>query len=231
MMRARTYLDEATRSMEYLVTHYVNPAMGNRIYTPTDPAYAALGPNYAKAAGRAVPWNQQEMVSGPLSSIGDLLVALGEDPMRVAANDVITKASIDWFVSELKANQYMVNGVTVYKWGYNPGDLFHVEDLAHASGDINALVNSYRSGRFGIDRATMVPIANTFFELIAKPDGTYADHVDGKGSRAVVSNSWTSYEEFRPGIVRRLHPVMTVDASTPLATAIQILQLRKSLCP
>src|SRR5207248_10116953 len=99
---------------------------------------------------------------------------------------------------------YEVNGVTVYKWGYNPGDLFHVEDLAHASGDINALYKQYKRNRYGITRDIMVPIANTFFELVAKPDGTYAAHVDGKGTRAVLSNSWTNYEEFRSGNVARL---------------------------
>jgi hypothetical protein len=75
-----------------------------------------------------------------------------------------------------------------------------------------------------------VPIANTFHELVAKPDGTYAAHVDGKGSRATLSNSWTNYEEFRPGIVARLNPVLTVDDTTPVSTAIGVLGMRKKFC-
>jgi hypothetical protein len=227
--RARTYLAEATRSMDYIVAHFVNPAQ-HRILTPTDPLFTALGPNYLKAAGRAVPWNQQEMVTSPLDNMSDMLTLLGQDPMRVAANDVIVKASMDWFLNELVTNKYEVNGVTVFKWGYNPGDLFHVEDLAHASGDINALNGAYQRGRFGIDRSVMVGIANTFFELVAKPDGTYAAHVDGKGMRAVVSNSWTNYEEFRSGIVARLHPTLAVSAGTAPADALQVLSLRKKFC-
>jgi len=75
-----------------------------------------------------------------------------------------------------------------------------------------------------------VPVANTFFELVAKPDGTYAAHVDGKGMRAALSNSWSNYEEFRTGIIARLHPTLTVDATTDVATAIQLLSLRQQFC-
>jgi len=39
-----------------------------------------------------------------------------------------------------------------------------------------------------------------------------------------------SYEEFRPGIVARLAPKLTVDATTPTADAITILSQRKRLC-
>ena len=49
---------------------------------PDGSAYTALGPNYLKAAGRAVPWNQQEMMTGPLAEIDDILTALGEHRAR-----------------------------------------------------------------------------------------------------------------------------------------------------
>jgi hypothetical protein len=228
--RAHTYLVEASKSIDWMVATFVDRTKNNEMHTPTDPAYGALGPNYLKALGRSIPWNQQEMLSSPLATIGDILMGLNEDPARVAANDVIVKASLDWFVSVLKANQYMVNGVTVYKWGYNPGDLVHVEDLAHASADINALYNAYRRGRYGIARELLVPIANTFFELVAKPDGTYATHITGKGTRAAISTSWTNYEEFRAGIVARLVPDLAVDAMTPLPDAVTRLSLRRKFC-
>jgi hypothetical protein len=230
IQRARTYLQECERSMDFFLAHFFAPAQDNFIVTPTDPAYAALGPNYAKAQGRKMAWNQEDMISDGLALIGDVLILLGEDPMRVASNDALVKATLNHFIAELKANQYTANGATVYKWGYNPGDLFHVEDLAHASGDINMLDKGYVRGRYGIDRATMVPMANTFFELVAKPDGSYAAHVDGKGTRPVISNSWTNYEEFRAGIVARLQPNLTIDRTTPVPAAIAILGLRKKFC-
>jgi hypothetical protein len=74
-------------------------------------------------------------------------------------------------------------------------------------------------------------MANTFLEVIAKADGTFASEVDGSGTRASVSNSWMNYEEFRPGIVARLAPKLTVDDSTAVADAVTILSTRKRLCP
>ena len=228
--RARTYLAEASKSIDWMVATFVDRTRNNEMHTPKDPAYGALGPNYLKALGRSIPWNQQDMLSGPLATIGDILIGLNEDAARVAANDVIVKASLDWFISVLEANKYMSNGVTVYLWGYNPGDLVHVEDLAHASADINALYNGYKRGRYGIAREILVPIANTFFEKVIKPDGTYATHITGKGTRAAISASWTNYEEFRAGIVARLVPDLTVDAMTPLPDAVTRLNLRRKFC-
>jgi hypothetical protein len=233
MQRARTYLREAILTMDYFFAYYVDRARANRIAWPTDPAFVALGDWYVKSQGRTLPWNQQDMVTGPLSTIGDILLTLGEDGERVASYDVVVQASMDAFIKELETNKYMVNGVTVYRWGYSPGDLYHVEDTAHSSADINALYNAYRRGRYGIKRETMVPMASTFLEVIARPDGTYASHVDFKGgtTRPSISGSWMNYEEFRPGIVARLLPRLTTDASTSLADGVSILSQRKRLCP
>ena len=228
--RARTYLMESIRSMEYLLTHYIDPMQQNRIHTPSDPAYQALGPNYAKAAGRAVPWNQQEMIVTPLINMNTILKSLGEDAARVTANDVIVKAALDWFVMTLTENRYEVRGVPVFKWGYNPNDLKHIEDLAHASGDINMLYHGWEAGKYGVDRAILVGMANIFFELIAKPDGTYAARVDGVGMRAVVSNSWLKYDQFRSGIIARLQPKLTVDDATTVPDGIAALSTRRQFC-
>jgi hypothetical protein len=158
-------------------------------------------------------------------------MGLREEPERVAANDRITRAAIDWFTGELVASQYLIGSVPVYKWGYSPGDPKHVENLAHASADINMLYKAYQRGRFGVPLMTMVPMANTFLEVIAKPDGTYAGNVDGTGTRASVSDSWMNYEEFRAGIVQRLHPTLvTVDDTIDVGSAISVLSLRQRLC-
>jgi hypothetical protein len=193
----------------------------------------ALSACSAPMAGPVRPGSVEEdagAVEEPPPPDTDILIGLNEDPTRVTANDVIVKASLDWFISVLKANQYMSHSVTVYLWGYNPGDLVHVEDLAHASADINALYNAYRRGRYGIARELLVPIANTFYEKVAKPDGTYATHITGKGTRAAISPSWTNYEEFRAGIIARLVPVLTIDAMTPPPDAVTRLNLRRKYC-
>jgi len=232
--RARTYLREGRRTVdEFLVPNYVQPSDGNRIHIPTNPGFAALPGNYAKDQGHALPWNQQDMVVNALTVVSDSLLALGEEPDVVSRNDQIAKAALDWFVSELQRPEasYQVNGVPVYKWGYAPGNFKNIENLAHASADINMLYNGYRRGRAGIQRSVLVPMANTFLDVIAKPDGTYASEVDGSGTRASVSGSWMNYEEFRAGIVARLSPKLTVETSTSVEEAISILSLRKRLCP
>jgi hypothetical protein len=232
LARARTYLTEVEHTLDtFLVPRYLQPAKEGRLYMPTDAGYAALGPSYVRNQGNAVPWNQQDMITGALSTVADALMSLGEEPARVMKNDQITRAAIDWFVSELAANQYTAKGVPVYKWGYTPGDVRHIENLAHASADINMLYKAYKHGRFGVTTMTMVPMANTFLDVIAQPGGTYAANVDGTGTRAEVSDAWLNYEEFRPGIVAALHPnLTTVDTSTNIATAIAMLGLRQKLC-
>ena len=233
--RARTFLREGRRTLdEFLVPHYVQPSKGNHLHIPIHPGFAALTPgNYAKDQGHALPWNQQDMVVNALASVTDSLLVLKEDPATVARYDEIAKAALDWFTSELQRPEasYQVNGVPVYKWGYAPGNFRNIENLAHASADINMLYHGYKRGRFGIQRVTLVPMANTFLDVIAKPDGTYASEVDGSGTRASVSASWMNYEEFRTGIVARLAPRLTVEESTAVADAITILSTRKRLCP
>jgi hypothetical protein len=231
--RARTYLKEVNHTLDaFLVPRYLQPTKGNRLYVPVDSAFAALGPSYTSQQGHPVPWNQQDMITGALSTVADALMSLGEDPMRIATNDQITRAAIDWFVSELGANQYMASGHPVYKWGYIPGDLKHIENLAHASADINMLYKAYKHGRFGVTTPNMVPMANTFLDVIAKPGGTYAANVDGTGDRGGVSDAWLNYEEFRSGIAATLHPKLTtIDANTSIPIAIAVLNMRQNLCP
>ena len=233
--RARTYLREGRRTMdEFLVPSYVQPSKSHHLHIPVHPCFAALTPgNYAKDQGHSLPWNQQDMIVGALASLSDILTLLEEDPAAVALYERITRSALDWFVSELQSpsGSYQVAGVPMYKWGYAPGNFRNIENLAHASADINMLYNGYKRGRFGIARTVMVPMANTFLEVIAKPDGSYASEVDGSGMRASVSGAWMNYEEFRSGIVARLLPRLTVDDSTPEADAVSILSTRKRLCP
>jgi hypothetical protein len=94
------------------------------------------------------------------------------------------------------------------------------------------LYKAYKHGRFGVTTRTMVPMANTFLDVIAQPGGAYAANVDGTGTRSAVSDAWLNYEEFRPGIAATLHPnLTTIGASTAIPTAIAVLSMRQKLCP
>jgi hypothetical protein len=231
LARARKYIAEGNRSYDEFVLRWFVQS-DNRQRMPTHPGWAAMPGNYSKDQGHGVPWNQQDMITAGLSVIADCLMILGEDAARVARYDVITRAALDWFRSDLEANKYTVNGFTVYLWGYPPGGAQrYPEDLAHASADINMLYNAYKRGRFGIPRSVLVPMADTFLQVIKLPDGRFAGKVNGGGTpRASVSASWTNYEEFRTGIYASLFGPAQLEAARSNASgALTILNIRKRL--
>lgn len=229
LQRAQTYIREGNRTLDdFLLPHWLQP--NNRLVIPTDPGFAALGASYTKDQGHALPWNQQSMIVSALSTISECDALLGTDATRVANNDTVVKAAIDWYVGELQTNQYTANGFTVYKWGYSPGDLKHIENLAHASSDINMLNMAFQRGTFGVTESSMVAMADTFLQVIAKPDGTFADFVDGKGTRTSVSTSWVNYEDFRTGIYKTIiTPTVQANAATNAGTALGILSIKAHL--
>src|SRR5262249_26596075 len=229
--RACTYIREGNRTLDdYSLKWFLRPS-NNRLHQPTDPRWAALSARHAKDQGHAVPWNQQDFFTNALSNITECLEILGQDPQRRARYDGIFQTAIDWFVAELQP--YEVNGRPVVRWSYHPGDSNpprHPEDLAHASADINQLNRAFGRGIFGVADSTLIAVANTFHEVIAKPDGTFTGHVVGKGTRASVSTSWVNYEPFRPGIYQKIvTPATLAAAQTNVATAISILSLRLRL--
>jgi hypothetical protein len=231
LARARKYIVEGNRTNDEFVTRWFVQS-DNTLHLPTHPGWAAMPGNYAKDQGNGVPWNQQDMITAGLSVIADCLMILGEDAPRVSRNDTITRAAIDWFRRDLEANKYTKNGMTVYLWGYPPGGAQrYPEDLAHASADINMLNSAYKRGRFGIPRSVMVPMADTFLQVIKLPDGTFAGKVNGGGTpRASVSASWTNYEEYRSGIYASLFKQAQLDAARNNAQgALGILSIRKRL--
>jgi hypothetical protein len=228
--RALTYIQEGNRTLDDYSLHWFLRPSDNRLVQPTDPRWAALGAWYARHQGNSVPWNQRDFFTNALSNITECLEILGEDPDRQARYYGIFQTVIDQFVAELQP--YEVNGRTVVKWSYAPGDLRlrYPEDLSHASADINQLRRAFTRGTFGVTDSTMLAIADTFLEVIAKPDGTFANKVTGTGTRASVSTSWVGYEPFRAGIYQRIVTDATLaDAQTNVATAISILSLRLGL--
>jgi hypothetical protein len=230
--RARTYLREVNRTLDgFTLAYWVDSTKNSRLHIPTHPGYAKLSGHYANDQGHAVPWNQQDMITSALVGVADTLKILGEDPGRVSRYDRLTNEAIRWFEGELRNGKYTVDDVTVTKWGYSPGDMKHIENLAHASADINMIYGAYKGKRFGVERSTLVAIANTFLHVIAKPDGTFASEVDGSGKRAHVSASWMNYEEFQSGVVEKLKPQLRiVDEKTDVNSAIGILAMRKRWC-
>ncbi len=183
--RAKKYVRECDKTIDtYLLPHFVDPQ--THLYrSPTDPLFARLGDRAAKSMGNAVPWNQQMMLNNGFQRLSECHDLLGDDPNRVKQYDTIVKASCDAFLASLV--HYDINGHDCVKWSYAADDktLHYMEDAAHGGYDL-LIFRCYRSGRYGIKKESLIPLANTVMYVMNKGDGKYATRVDGvsKGNPA-----------------------------------------------
>jgi MYXO-CTERM domain-containing protein len=83
--------------------------------------------------------------------------------------------------------------VTAYIWAYRPPN--GTEDWSHSNLDIQGIYRAYATGKYGITDAEMLPLANTFLEVIRRGPGDYAGRVDGTDGGG--NSSPTTY--VRPG--------------------------------
>jgi hypothetical protein len=183
--RAKKYVYECDRTIDtYLLPNFVN--VQTHLYTsPTSPLFARLGDRAARSIGKSVPWNQQMMLNNGFQRLAECHELLGDDPQRVARYDEIVKASCDAFLASLV--HYNVDGHDCVKWSYAADDktLHYMEDAGHGGYDL-LIFRCYRSGRYGIKKESLIPLANTVMYVMNKGDGTYATRVDGvsKGNPA-----------------------------------------------
>src|SRR5439155_13076700 len=123
---------------------------------------------------------------------------LADDAPRVARYDAIVKASCEDFLADL--THYDVDGHDCVKWSYakEGKTLKHVEDTPHGGYDM-LILRAYRSGRYGIKRESILPLANTVMYVIHKPDGKFAARVDGStNTRDFLGATYLPLAEFLP---------------------------------
>jgi len=190
--RAKTYVRECDRTIDsYLLPNFVNAE--NDLYrSPTSPLFARLGDRAARSIGKSVPWNQQMMLNNGFQRLAECHAILGDDPKRVARYDAIVKASCDAFLASLV--HYEVKGHDCVKWSYAADDktLHYVEDAAHGGYDL-LLYRCYYSGRYGIKKESLIPLANTVMYVINRGDGTFATRVDGVSKGAPATSLRPTY--------------------------------------
>ncbi len=179
LQRAKTYVRECDKTIDtYLLGNFVDPK--THLYTsPTNPLFARLGDRATKSMGKPVPWNQQQMLNNGFLRLAQCHELLGDDPKRVAQYDLIVKASCDAFLASLV--HYQVNGHDCVKWSYAADDptLHYMEDAAHGGYDL-LVCRAYDSGRYGIKKESIQPLANTVMFVMTRPDGKFAGRVDGE---------------------------------------------------
>jgi hypothetical protein len=146
---------------------------------PTSQEYARLGDRAAKSMGKPVPWNQQMMLNNGFQRLAECHERLADEPQRVKRYDAIVRASCEAFLASLV--HYDVDGHDCVKWSYAADDktLHYMEDAAHGGYDL-LILRHYRSGRYGIARGSLVPLANTALYVMNKGNGQFATRVDGQ---------------------------------------------------
>jgi hypothetical protein len=196
LARARRFVREGEVAMDrHILSDLLDLSRGYRMYW-------GAGNPYQQGA---VPWNQVVMFTYALQNLAAAHIVLNDDPSRANWYDAIVKANMDWFFSGEAgcAKPYVDSkGTTAYLWAYRVPS--GTEDWSHSNLDIQGIYRAYVSGKYGITDAQMVPLANTFLDVIRRGPNDYAGRVnatDGTGNSAPTTNvrpGWYLAAFFRP---------------------------------
>lgn len=194
--RALKYITEG----DYVIDHWILPRF---IRTSESNHYYFPGaPNTYKPNDPA-PWNQAWMLTNAFIRLTECHLLLGDAPSRVAQYDAIVQPNINWFKSYLIPNTSSV-GSACWIWRYAIGG--SIEDTNHAAYDMEGLWVAYKSGRYGVTFADLIPFANTYIDVVLATvtNGIYAGKVDGttgtgnSGGDDYVRDEYLYLTEFRP---------------------------------
>ena len=196
LARARRFIQEAEIAVDgHILSDLLDLSRGNRMYWRVGNPYQT----------GTVPWNQVVMFTYAFQNLAVCHQILGDDPARATRYDAIVKANMDWFFSgEMGTARPYTNarGNTAYLWAYKVPS--GSEDWSHSNLDIQGIYFAYRSGRYGITDAQMIPLANTMLDVIRRGFNDYAGRVngtDGTGNSAPTSHvrpGWYMAALFRP---------------------------------
>ncbi|OHX19776.1 hypothetical protein [Chromobacterium sphagni] len=170
LLRAKTYLSEADKTVDqHILKSLVKLSDGNRMYFAANAPYKG---------GLPVPWNQQMMFDYGFLNLAQAHELLKDDPARVKRYDQIVQANLDWFLQSGLTRYTDKAGRPAYDWGYTMPDTSG-EDNSHGSLDTAGLYRLYHSGRYGLQAAQLVPIANTVLDVMRLGDRHYAGRLNG----------------------------------------------------
>jgi hypothetical protein len=195
--RALKYLTECDKTIDtFIIPIWVSAANGNKIYAPTN--WNGDG----GANGGPVAWNRISMFLAALQRSAECHEILGDDPARVANQDAIVSANIQWFLT--KCVPYTSNGFACYNWFYRADTTTKYEEVweSHGALDIRMLWQSYDRG-IGLSKAEMTKFANTlqysvwtgslFHGRFDGQDGTY-------GTKTYTKGEYIDLAEFVPAL-------------------------------
>jgi len=194
--RALTYMDRGTKTLDYLVKYCYDSETGLMIY-PEAYKYS----NRPDFVGIAPAWNRYFMMGVGFSNVASVMKMLDGDEAKIKLYDGITQKMVNEFFSTIKTVN--VHGMKAYWWPYNyyfsPD---RAEDAGHAWFDIDLLMHFYRSQKYGISNKMMMPLANTYMEVMYQGKGRLSGNVGGSGKVKTMPGGigWLQLLEFRPEI-------------------------------
>lgn len=176
--RAKTYVAKCDEANDgYFLKWLVQPDT-NLIRDPANqPVWAAINNNVDAI-------NRQLMFDGGYQRLAECHEILGDAPDRVKRYDAIVKASVTECLAGIKTfAPRQVDGVTVYNWHYFPwsADRTKSESVGHGAYDILGLYRASLRPAYGLARADLVPLGDTFVHVIAKGNHQFASLVNGEG--------------------------------------------------
>lgn len=196
--RALRYLKECDYVIDaWILPHFVDKSRGNHFYFPA-------GANEYKP-NEPTPWNQLFMLTDGLIRLAECHALLNDDAKRTALYDGLVKANVSWFF-ESTAPQTTNAGTPGWLWAYSLSSPKNWEDTNHAAYDTKGLYLAYASGRYGITRDDLLPLANTYLDVVlaTNTDGKFAGRVDGttgtghRGGDDYVRDEYLFVAEIRP---------------------------------
>ena len=196
LQRANRYITEAKYTLDqHILTDVLDFSNNNRMYWKTG---HTLG-------GQSVPWNQQVMFTYAFHNLALALDILGNDPTRASDYYAKVQAFCNWFFSgESGCAQPYTNskGNTSYLWAYRTPS--GIEDCNHGNLDFQGLYRAYSSGKYNITFAQMLPLANTFMDVVKLGNDSYAGRVNGTSGTGnsspttYIRQGWLPIALFRP---------------------------------
>jgi hypothetical protein len=225
LARARGFVREARVTIDgYLTPQYVDPA--SKLFRhPDNDAYGMLM-QVGHLRGKTVPWNQMAMLAGGYLDVAETLDLLKAEPAVVAEYDRIVKAYADAFFAKVTRREVM--GQPVYSWSYasddNGPDYRYPEDLGHAGYDFWGLYKAYVRGKSGLTLQQMAPFANTLRYVIMRPNGSFAERVNGTGAdKASAGSTWLYAIYFRTDLYQAIAGSLLAAAKNDPDTAARVL--------
>ena len=190
--RARTLVRQLDTTVDgFVVPWFVRKTDYNRYYYPKDRRYVRSLTGQDNS-GDPVPWNQQFMISHCLQRLAQCHELMHDEPARVAFYDACVSASLSWFLENVTSHSGSKNHGAYYTWHYSLDSSIHVEDVVHASVDLEGVYRAYSSGRYHavLQRPHLQAFANDVVDVLPLGPNRWAGVVDGdsKEGHAVATD-------------------------------------------